>query len=164
MIEQLQPGDVVEGEVVRLTPFGAILDYQGISCLLPLSQMSWKWLDDPAEIVNLGEKIQAEVLTIDLEKKRVGLSSRNLLPNPWSRIKKTPAPNDKLEGVVTGVKEFGALIEVFPDVEALLPKAELADFVETTGRPPEIGERLEVYVTQAHLENQILKVTHKPIS
>ncbi len=84
---QLEVGQVVKGEVVRIADFGAFIDIGGVDGLLPLSQISWKWVDHPNDILKVGEKINIEIIGIDFDKQRVSLSLKNLEPDPWIEAK-----------------------------------------------------------------------------
>jgi small subunit ribosomal protein S1 len=121
LFARLHEGAIVEGEVVRLTDFGAFVDLGGVDGLLPLSQMSWRWVEHPSDILSIGDTIQVEVIGIDHEKQRVSLSIKGQHADPWSEVTKQLALGDEVEGTVTRMKHFGAFVEVYPGVEALLP-------------------------------------------
>ena len=119
VFSQIEAGQVVKGEVVRITDFGAFIDLGGVDGLLPLSQLSWRWIDHPTDILKLGDKIDVEVIAVDHDKQRVSLSLKNLEPDPWIGASDNIKEGDKVEGVITRLKHFGAFIEVCPGVEAL---------------------------------------------
>lgn len=128
MFSNLEVGQVVKGEVVRITDFGAFIDIGGMDGLLPLSQMSWRWVDHPSDILKIADTISVEVIGIDHDKQRVSLSLKNLEADPWIEAKNKIKENDKVEGTITRIKHFGAFVEVFPGVEALLPNNEVVDY------------------------------------
>ena len=128
MFTNLEVGQVVEGEVVRITDFGAFIDIGGMDGLLPLSQMSWRWVDHPSDILKIKDKIKVEIIGIDHDKQRVSLSLKNMEADPWVDAKNKIKENDKVEGVITRIKHFGAFVEVFPGVEALLPNNEVVEY------------------------------------
>jgi ribosomal protein S1 len=146
IFEKLDIAKVVEGEVVRLADFGAFIDIGGIDGLLPLSQMSWRWVDHPADILSVGEKIKVEVIGIDHDKQRVSLSLKSLQPDPWSEAAKIIKINEKISGTVTRIKHFGAFIEVYPGVEALLPYKEIVEYQNQSGSSLEVGKTIETTV------------------
>lgn len=128
VFDRLGVGVSVEGEVVRLADFGAFVDLGGIDGLLPLSQMSWRWVDHPADLLKVGDKITVEIIGIDHDKQRVSLSLKTQQPDPWDEIAKTHQVGQKVVGKVTRIKHFGAFIEVYPGVEALLPSKEVYEY------------------------------------
>lgn len=128
IFSQIEIGQVVKGEVVRITNFGAFVDIGGIDGLLPLSQISWRWVEHPTDLLKLGEKIEVEVIDLDLEKQRVSLSLKNLEPDPWIEAEKNLQEGVQIEGIVTRIKNFGAFVEILSGVEALLPQSELIEY------------------------------------
>ena len=148
VFSQIEPGQVVKGEVVRITDFGAFIDIGGLDGLLPLSQLSWRWIDHPTDILKVGEKIDVEVISIDYDKQRVSLSLKNLEPDPWIEAAEKIKEGDKVQGTVTRLKHFGAFIEVLPGVEALLPHNEVVDLQNETGNIIKVGDKIDTYVVK----------------
>ena len=148
IFSQIEPGQVVKGEVVRITDFGAFIDLGGIDGLLPLSQLSWRWIDHPTDILNVGDKIDVEVISVDHDKQRVSLSLKNLEPDPWIEAAEKIKEGDKVQGTVTRLKHFGAFIEVLPGVEALLPHNEVVDLQNETGNIIKVGDKIDTYVVK----------------
>jgi ribosomal protein S1 len=146
IFSQIEPGQVVKGEVVRITDFGAFVDLGGIDGLLPLSQLSWRWIDHPTDILKVGDKFDVEVIAVDHEKQRVSLSLKNLEPDPWIEAADKIKEGDKVEGTVTRLKHFGAFIEVFPGVEALLPHNEVVDYQNETKSIIKVGDKISTYI------------------
>ncbi len=146
IFSQIESGQVVKGEVVRITDFGAFIDLGGIDGLLPLSQLSWRWIDHPTDILNVGDKIDVEVIGVDHDKQRVSLSLKNLEPDPWIEAEKNIKEGDKVEGTVTRLKHFGAFVEVFPGVEALLPHNEVVDYQNETQSILQVGDKVQTYI------------------
>ncbi|MBE7709372.1 MAG: 30S ribosomal protein S1 [Cyanobacteria bacterium SIG32] len=146
VFSQIEPGQVVKGDVVRITDFGAFIDLGGIDGLLPLSQLSWRWIDHPTDILNVGDKIDVEVIAVDHDKQRVSLSLKNLEPDPWLEAEKQIKEGDKVEGTITRIKHFGAFVEVFPGVEALLPQAEVAELQNASKNILQVGDKVQTYI------------------
>lgn len=146
IFSQVQPGQVVKGEVVRITDFGAFIDIGGVDGLLPLSQLSWRWIDHPTDILHLGDKIDVEVILVDHDKQRISLSLKNLEPDPWIEAEKNIKEGDKVVGTVTRVKYFGAFVEVFPGVEALLPHNEVIEYQNETKNILQAGDKIDTYI------------------
>ncbi len=146
IFSQIESGQVVKGEVVRITDFGAFIDLGGIDGLLPLSQLSWRWIDHPTDILKVGDKLDVEVIAVDHDKQRVSLSLKNLEPDPWIEAADKIKEGDKVEGTVTRLKHFGAFIEVFPGVEALLPHSEVVEYQNESKTIIKVGDKITTYI------------------
>ncbi len=128
VFEQIEVGQIVKGEVVRITDFGAFVNVGGVDCLLPLSQISWKWVEHPTDLLKVGEEINVEIIDVDYDKQRISLSLKNTEPDPWIKAEEELKEGDVKEGVITRIKPFGAFVEVLPGVEALLPQSALIEY------------------------------------
>jgi len=159
LFEHIKEGSVVEGEIVRLADFGAFVDIGGIDGLLPLSQISWRWVDHPADILSVSEKIKVQVIGIDEEKQRVSLSLKSLQPDPWVEAEKAITEGETLKGNVIRVKHFGAFIEIYPGVEALLPYKELVEYQNKTGKIVNVGEEIETIVLKFNAEDRRISLS-----
>jgi len=127
VIAQLEENQEIEGEVVRLADFGAFIDIMGIDGLLPISEISWQRIKHPSDILSLGQRVTVRVLNIDNELNRVSLSFKRMEENPWVKIEGKFEEGQVVKGTVNKITNFGAFINIFPGVEALLPVAEIAD-------------------------------------
>ncbi len=148
IFSQLEEGQVVKGEVVRIADFGAFVDIGGVDALLPLSQISWRWVEHPSDILKIGEKINVEILSIDYSKHRVSLSLKNLEPDPWVEAKGKIAEGAKIKGKIIRVKHFGAFVEVYPAVEALLPQADVVEYQNKANTILSENDVIDVLVTK----------------
>jgi small subunit ribosomal protein S1 len=164
LFADLSVGSVVEGEVVRLTDFGAFIDLGGVDGLLPLSQMSWRWVEHPSDILSIGEKVKVEVIGIDQEKQRVSLSIKSQFPDPWIEVIKILHLNEKVEGNVTRIKHFGAFVEVYPGVEALLPSRDITEYQNSSGKQVNVGDRIETYIVKFNPEERRISLSFEPLS
>jgi len=162
LFADLKVNDVVEGEVVRLTDFGAFIDLGGVDGLLPLSQMSWRWVEHPSDILVIGEKVKVEVIGIDYDKQRVSLSIKSQFPDPWIEVVKFLALNEKVEGTVTRIKHFGAFVEVYPGVEALLPSRDITDHQNASGKQVNVGDKIETYIVKFNPEERRISLSFEP--
>jgi small subunit ribosomal protein S1 len=163
VFEKIDIGQIVEGEVVRLADFGAFIDIGGIDGLLPLSQMSWRWVDHPADILTVGDKINVEIIGIDHDKQRVSLSLKSQQPDPWEEAAKAIKEGEKITGTVIRIKHFGAFIEIYPGIEALLPYKEVLEYQSQSGESLEVGKSIETTVLRFNPEDRrvSLSVTGK---
>ncbi len=123
---ELKEGDTVQGTVRSLTDYGAFVDIGGVDGLLHVGDISWSRIGKPADVLSVGQQIEARVLKIDAEKKRIGLGLKQLQPHPWdSAIEKYKA-GERVRGTVTRVAEFGAFVELEPGVEGLIHLSEMS--------------------------------------
>ena len=159
VFSQIEPGQIVKGDVVRITDFGAFIDLGGIDGLLPLSQLSWRWIDHPTDILNVGDKIDVEVIAVDHDKQRVSLSLKNLEPDPWLEAEKQIKEGDKVEGTITRIKHFGAFVEVFPGVEALLPHAEVVELQNQKECILQVGDKIDTFILKFNPTDKRIALT-----
>ncbi len=126
-INELEIGQVISGEVVRVAEFGAFVDIGGIDGLLPVSEISWRRIAHPREVVSNGDKISVKILKIDKATKKISLSYKRLQPDPWTEIEGKFAEGMIVKGRVVKIAVFGVFVEIYPGVEALLPVSEITD-------------------------------------
>lgn len=123
----LETGDIVTGEVKRLTSFGAFIDVNGVDGLLHVSEMSWGRVNKPSDVLSIGDKIQVYILEADKDNKKLSLSIKKLLENPWENVDiKYPAGNIVL-GKVVRFTEFGAFVELEPGVDGLVHISQISN-------------------------------------
>ena len=146
VFSQVEVGQIVKGEVVRITDFGAFVNVGGVDCLLPLSQISWKWVEHPTDLLKVGQEINVEIIDIDHDKQRISLSLKNTEPDPWIKAEEELKEGDIKEGVITRIKPFGAFVEVLPGVEALLPQSSLANFQNKNGKILAAGDKIDTKI------------------
>ena len=127
VLSSLEEDQVVKGNVVRITDFGAFVDINGIDGLLPISEISWQRIKHPSDVLTLGDTIEVKIINIDQELKRISLSLKRMGENPWQQIEGQFEEGQVVKGTVNKVTTFGAFINIFPGVEALLPVAEMSD-------------------------------------
>lgn len=146
IFSQIEVGQVVKGRVVRVTDFGAFVDIGGFDCLLPLSQISWKWVEHPTDLLKIGEEIEVGVFDVDVSKQRITLSLKSITPDPWEAASEVVKEGEFREGLVTRIKPFGAFVEIFDGVEALLPHNELVDYQNEKNVILNVGDKINVCV------------------
>lgn len=163
MMTQIDVGLIREGKVVRITEFGAFVDLGGVDGLLPLSQMSWRWVEHPSDVLSLGDTVKVEVISVDVERNRISLSSKTLMKDPWQEVAEKHQLHDKVEGKITRIKQFGAFVEIFPGVEALLPGKELDDYNTTAEVKAESGMTLSYYITKFQPEERRISLSFSSV-
>lgn len=159
MFSNLEVGQVVKGEVVRITDFGAFIDIGGMDGLLPLSQMSWRWVDHPSDVLKISDSVNVEIIGIDHDKQRVSLSLKNLEADPWIEAKNQIKEGDKVDGTVTRIKHFGAFVEVFAGVEALLPNNEVVEYQNKNNCILSVGDKIKTTVIKFNPDDRRISLS-----
>jgi small subunit ribosomal protein S1 len=126
LLEKLNEGDVVQGQVSGLRDFGAFIDLGGADGLVHISELAWYRVNHPREVLNVGDEIEVEILKLDKKKQRISLSRKRLLPNPWDTAEERYGVNQLVEGKITRIVDYGAFAELEPGVEGLLHVSQLA--------------------------------------
>ena len=127
LLEELREGEVRKGTVSSLAAFGAFVDLGGADGLIHVSELSWRRVRHPREVLTIGDKVEVYVLRLDEERNRIGLSLKRLQPEPWSLVEDKYELGQLVEGVVTNVVDFGAFAEIEAGVEGLIHVSELAE-------------------------------------
>ncbi len=146
VLSSLEEGQVVSGNVVRITDFGAFVDINGIDGLLPISEISWQRIKHPSDVITLGDTIEVKIIKIDNELKRISLSLKRMGENPWQQIEGQFEEGQVVKGTVNKVTTFGAFINIFPGVEALLPVAEMSDENVNPFNLFKVGDEVDVLI------------------
>ena len=146
VLSSLEEGQVVSGNVVRITDFGAFVDINGIDGLLPISEISWQRIKHPSDVLTLGDTIEVKIIKIDNELKRISLSLKRMGENPWQQIEGQFEEGQIVKGTVNKVTTFGAFINIFPGVEALLPVSEMSDENVNPFNMFKVGSEVDVLI------------------
>ena len=142
----MEEDQVVSGNVVRITDFGAFVDINGIDGLLPISEISWQRIKHPSDVLTLGDTIEVKIIKIDNELKRISLSLKRMGENPWQQIEGQFEEGQIVKGTVNKVTTFGAFINIFPGVEALLPVSEMSDENVNPFNMFKVGSEVDVLI------------------
>ena len=146
VLSSLEEDQVVKGNVVRITDFGAFVDINGIDGLLPISEISWQRIKHPSDVITLGDTIEVKIIKIDTELKRISLSLKRMGENPWQQIEGQFEEGQIVKGTVNKVTTFGAFINIFPGVEALLPVSEMSDENVNPFNMFKVGSEVDVLI------------------
>ena len=164
ILDRLQPGLVVEGQISNIVDFGAFVDLDGIDGLIHISELSWSHVNHPSEILNIGDTVQVKVLDIDRDRQRISLGLKQTQEDPWQRIVDTYNPGDELAGKVTKVVTFGAFVEVLDGVEGLVHISELAGHhVESPREIVHPGDEIRVKILEIDSERRRLSLSAKRV-
>src|ERR671912_18055 len=148
LLEKLQEGAVVKGTVKNLTDYGAFVDLGGIDGLLHITDMAWKRVKHPSEVVKVGDEIDVRILKFDRERQRVSLGIKQLGADPWQNIARRYPSGTRLFGKVTNIADYGCFVEIEEGVEGLVHVSEM-DWTNKNVNPSKvvhIGQEVEVMV------------------
>lgn len=157
-------GDVIEGEVKRINTFGAFIDVNGVDGLLHISEISWGRIDKVSDVINIGDKIKAKIIGIDVENQKLSLSMKVLQHDPWSDVEEKYPVGAVVLGKVVRFAEFGAFIELEPSVDALVHISQIShkrvndirDFLE-------IGQEVKAKIVEINKDNKRIELSIKVI-
>lgn len=163
-LDKLQVGDIVEGEVMRITSFGAFINVLGIDGLLHVSEISWGRVNKPSEVLKSGEKVKVYILDIDKDKKKVSLSMKKLQEDPWINVETKYPVDTVVLGKVVRFANFGAFIELEPGVDALVHVSQISH--KHINKPSEaltIGEAVKAKILEVNKENKKIALSIKEV-
>jgi small subunit ribosomal protein S1 len=164
ILDRLQPGLVVEGQISNIVDFGAFVDLDGIDGLIHISELSWSHVNHPSEILSIGDTVRVKVLDIDRDRQRISLGLKQTQEDPWQRIVDTYSVGDELEGKVTKVVTFGAFVEILDGVEGLVHISELAPHhVESPREIVHPGDEIRVKILEIDSERRRLSLSAKRV-
>ena len=156
LMENLQEGAVVRGSVKNLTDYGAFVDLGGIDGLLHITDMAWKRVKHPSEVVKVGDEIDVRILKFDRERSRVSLGLKQLGADPWENISRRYPPHTRVFGKVTNIADYGAFVEIEDGVEGLVHVSEM-DWTNKNVNPAKVvhtGQEVEVMVLDVDEERR----------
>jgi small subunit ribosomal protein S1 len=164
ILDRLQPGLVVEGQISNIVDFGAFVDLNGIDGLIHISELSWSHVNHPSEILSIGDTVQVKVLDIDRDRQRISLGLKQTQEDPWQRVVDTYNVGDELEGTVTKVVTFGAFVEILDGVEGLVHISELANHhVENPREVVQPGDDVRVRILEIDSDRRRLSLSVKRV-
>lgn len=162
LLDRLQEGDVRDGVVTNLMNFGVFVDLGGADGLVHVSEMAWHRVKHPREVIEVGQKVQVYVLSVDQENERIALSMKRLMKDPWSQVGTKYAVGDVVEGEVTNLTDFGAFARIEPGVEGLIHISELSE--QKMDHPREIvhrGQRITIRIISIDVDRQRMGLSLK---
>ncbi len=163
LIDKLKEGVTVTGVVKNLTDYGAFLDLGGIDGLLHITDMAWKRVKDPADIVNIGDEIEVKVLKFDRERNRVSLGLKQMGDDPWGDLTKRFPEGSRLHGAVTNLADYGCFVELEEGVEGLVHVSEM-DWTNKNIHPSKLvqtGDQVDVIVLDIDQERRRISLGMK---
>jgi small subunit ribosomal protein S1 len=145
---EVKEGDTVHGEVRSLTDYGAFIDLGGVDALLHVGDIAWGRVNKPEDVLSVGQQIEARVLKIEPEKRRISLGMKQLLPHPWDSLAERYKVGERVNGTVTRVMDFGAFVELEPGIEGLIHVSEMSwvKRVKKASDAVKTGDTVEVVI------------------
>ena len=153
---ELKEGDIVTGTIRTLAEYGAFVELGGVDGLLHVSDISWGRVTQPADVLSVGQEIEAKVLKIDIEKQRISLGMKQLQPHPWDSVAEKYRTGERVRGTVTRIADFGAFVELEPGIEGLIHISEMS-WVKRVRTPSDVvkpGDTVEVVVLGVNVGEQ----------
>ncbi len=161
-LTQLQPGQIRKGVVSSIVNFGAFVDLGGVDGLVHVSELSWKHIDHPSEVVEVGQEVTVEVLSVELDRERVSLSLKATQEDPWQTFARTHQMGQIVPGKVTKLVPFGAFVRVEEGIEGLVHVSELAvRHVEIPEQVVAVGDDVMVKIIDVDLERRRISLSLK---
>jgi len=145
---ELKEGDTVQGEVRSLTDYGAFVDIGGADALLHVGEISWRRVNKPSDVLSTGQQIEAVIIKIDSDKRRIAISMKQLQPHPWDAVAEKYKAGERVRGTVTRLTDYGAFVELDPGIEGLIHISEMswAKRVRTPSDVVKPGETVEAVI------------------
>jgi small subunit ribosomal protein S1 len=167
LINQLQVGEVRTGRVVSLVDFGAFVDIGGAEGLVHLTEISWTHVTHPREVLQIGQEVKVEVISVDPDAKRIGLSMKRQAADPWDTVATDYGIGQLVQGIVTKLTKFGAFVRLVdvPEIEGLVHISELSD--QRVNHPREVleeNETVTLRVVKMDIENRRLGLSLKRVN
>ncbi|XXJ18197.1 30S ribosomal protein S1 [Desulfovibrio caledoniensis] len=166
LLETLEEGQVVQGKVKNITEYGVFIDLGGLDGLLHITDMSWKRIKHPKEMVGLGDDLELKILNFDREGQKVSLGLKQLVPDPWENIAEKYPEGSRFTGVITNLADYGAFVELENGVEGLVHISEMS-WTRKLRHPSQmvkVGEEVEVIVLGVDPEKKRISLGMKQIS
>src|SRR4051812_33004530 len=164
ILDRLNPGDVVDGQISNIVDFGAFVDLDGMDGLIHISELSWSHVNHPSEVLEIGQDVKVKVLDIDRERQRISLGLKQTQSDPWQQVLETYNEGDTVEGKVTKVVTFGAFVEIMPGVEGLVHISELAQHhVENPREVVSQGDLVSAKIIEVDAERRRLSLSLKRV-
>ena len=164
-LQSLQKGERRKGTVSSIVNFGAFVDLGGVDGLVHVSELSWKHVDHPGEVVGVGQEVEVEVLDVDLERERVSLSLKATQEDPWKEFERTSTAGSIISGQVTKLVPFGAFIRVAAGIEGLVHISEIShEHVDSPESVLSVGDEVQVKVIDVDVSRRRVSLSMRQVS
>jgi len=163
LLDKIQIGSELDGEVKNITQYGAFVDLGGIDGLLHITDMSWGKVNHPSEMLSIGDKVKVKVINFDTETQKISLGLKQLVPHPWETIEIKFPEGTRITGKVVSVKSFGAFVEIEPGVEGLVHISEMSwtKKISDARKILKVGDTINAIVLELDKENKRISLGMK---
>ena len=163
-LDSLQKGERRKGTVSSIVNFGAFVDLGGVDGLVHVSELSWKHVDHPSEVVQVGQEVEVEVLDVDLERERVSLSLKATQEDPWKEFERMYSAGEIIDGQVTKLVPFGAFVRVAAGIEGLVHISEISDqHIESAEAVLTVGDEVRVKVIEVDVPRRRISLSMRQV-
>jgi small subunit ribosomal protein S1 len=165
IVSKLAEGQVIEGVVKNITDYGAFIDLGGIDGLLHVTDMAWRRVNHPSEIVNVGDTLKVQIIRINPETQRISLGMKQLQTDPWAGIEAKYPVGGKFQGTVTNIADYGAFVELEPGVEGLIHVSEMSWTKKNThpGKIVSTSQQVEVQILEVDPQKRRISLGLKQV-
>ena len=165
IISKLEKGQVLEGTVKNITPYGVFIDLGGVDGLVHITDLSWGRVSNPADIVEPDQKLNVVILDFDEEKKRIALGLKQLQPHPWDKLDPNLKEGDKVKGKVVVMTDYGAFVEIAPGVEGLIHVSEMSwsQHLRSAQDFMKVGDEVEAVILTLNREERKMSLGIKQL-
>lgn len=164
ILDTIQPGQILEGTVQRMTDFGVFVDIGGVDGLVHVSELAWNRVEKPSDVVKEGDKVTVKVLKVDKENERIGLSIKETQAGPWASVAEEFKTGSIVNGTVKRLVSFGAFVEVAPGIEGLVHISQIANRrVNTPGEVLKEGQEVQVKVLDVVPQEQRISLSIRAV-
>ena len=164
IFEKLEAGQIVKGTVKRLVDYGAFIDVGGIDGLAHISDLSWKRISNPSEVLKVGDEVDVYIKNVDPETRRISLSIKNTQQDPWLEKAEKYSEGQEIEGKIVKLAKFGAFMEIEPDFDGLIPMGELSDRrIESADEAVQLDEVVKVKIMRIDKQRKRISLSIKQL-
>jgi small subunit ribosomal protein S1 len=164
-LQSLQKGERRKGTVSSIVNFGAFVDLGGVDGLVHVSELSWKHVDHPQEVVSVGQEVEVEVLDVDLDRERVSLSLKATQEDPWKEFERTSQAGSVITGTVTKLVPFGAFVRVAQGIEGLVHISEIShEHVDSPESVLQVGQEVQVKVIDVDVQRRRVSLSMRQVT
>jgi small subunit ribosomal protein S1 len=164
-LQSLQKGERRKGTVSSIVNFGAFVDLGGVDGLVHVSELSWKHVDHPQEVVAVGQEVEVEVLDVDLDRERVSLSLKATQEDPWKEFERTSQAGSVITGTVTKLVPFGAFVRVAQGIEGLVHISEIShEHVDSPESVLQVGQEVQVKVIDVDVQRRRVSLSMRQVA
>jgi small subunit ribosomal protein S1 len=165
IVAKLAEGQVIDGLVKNITDYGAFIDLGGIDGLLHVTDMAWRRVNHPSEIVNVGDTVKVQIVRINPETQRISLGMKQLLADPWAGIEAKYPVGGRFKGTVTNIADYGAFVELEPGVEGLIHVSEMSWTKKNThpGKIVSTSQQVEVQILEVDPQKRRISLGLKQV-